>query len=74
MNALSLVVVLEDTAGTELFSNGVGFATMDAWHNNSWLPLDLEALIGDPRLVSNAVTSVLEPIVEAKAAQSSQAR
>ena len=72
VRALSLVVVIEDTAGTELYSNGIGFATVEAWHNNSWLPLVLEGVLRDSRLVSRAVTGVLAPIVEARHADSSQ--
>jgi len=74
VNALSLVVSIEDIAGTELFSNGIGFATTEAWYKNSWLPLVLEGVLGDSRLVSIAVTSVLTPIRVALAPDSSQAQ
>jgi hypothetical protein len=71
VNALSLVVSIEDMAGTELYSKGIGFATTEAWYKNSWLPLVLKGVIGDPRLVSTAVTSVLTPIRVALASDSS---
>jgi hypothetical protein len=74
VRALSLVVFIEDTAGTELYSNGVGFATIEAWHNNDWLPLVLDGVIGDSRLVSRAVNTVLTPILEARTTDSSRAR
>ena len=63
--ALTLVVVFEDLAGAELYSNGFGFAVIEAWHNNAWLPLALEGVLEDSRLVSTAVTGVLAPIVVA---------
>ena len=73
VNALSLVVTIQDTSGTVLYLNGMGFATTDAWNRDSWLPLVLEAVLGDPRLISGAVSGVLAPIVEeAQPADTSQ--
>ncbi len=71
VRAISLVVAIEDLAGTELFANGFGFATIDAWHDGDWLSLDLDAVVEDSRLISEAVTGVLAPIVEAIPADSS---
>ena len=72
VNALSLVVTIQDTSGTTLYSNGIGFATTEAWYKNSWLPLVMDGLLGDPRLISTAVTGVLAPIMEAQAADTNR--
>lgn len=74
VRALSLVLVFEDLAGTDVYSNGTGLATIEAWHNQSWLPLVLEGVLGDSRLVSPAVTRVLAPIRAARTADSTRVR
>jgi hypothetical protein len=68
VRALSLVVVLEDLAGNELFSSGFGFSTIEAWHNGDWMPLALEGVIGDSRLISRAVTGSLAPMAAVRSA------
>ena len=72
VRAMSLVLVIEDLVGTELFAGGFGFATIEAWHNGEWLPLVLDAVVGDARLVSTAVAGALAPLFDARMADSSQ--
>lgn len=72
--ALSLVVTIEDMSGKELYGNGIGFATTEAWHRNSWLPLVMDGVLGNPRAVSSAVAGVLAPIVELLHPDSTQVR
>jgi hypothetical protein len=72
--ALSLVVSIEDMSGTELYGNDIGLATTEAWYRNSWLPLVMDGVLGDPRVVSTAVTGVLAPILELLHPDSTQVR
>ena len=74
VRALSLVVHIEDLSGRELFTNAFGFATIEAWHNFDWLPLDLDGVIGDSRLIATAVSGALEPIVSLRPADTTRAR
>ncbi len=74
VRALSLVVNIEDMAGAGIYTNGIGFATIEAWHRDKWLPLVLDAVIGDQRLISRAVSGVLAPIIDARTADSSHVR
>jgi len=74
VRALSLEIFVEDTAGTELIANRTGIATMEAWHNDAWLPLHLEGVLSASRLVAEAVSSVLTPIVESKPSDSDRGR
>jgi len=70
VRALSLVVLLEDLEGNELYAHGFGFATIDAWHNNDWLPLNLEGVVQDTKMVVDAVAGAFAPVIEARNADS----
>lgn len=72
VRVLSLVVSIEDIAGRELYSNGFGFATIEAWHNDEWLPLILDGVVRDSRLVSTAVENVFAPMVESQMSLSNE--
>jgi hypothetical protein len=71
VGTLSLVVSIEDMTGRELYSNVFGFATIEAWYHDNWLPLALDAVVGDSRLVSTAVENVFAPMVEVQMSLSS---
>ncbi len=74
VRALSLIVIVEDTVGNELFRNGFGLSTIEAWHRNAWLPMGVDGILRDSRLVSSAVLGVLRPIGIARLADSIQVR
>lgn len=72
VRAMSLVIFVEDTVGAELCSNSTGLATIEAWHNDSWLSLHLEGVLAGSRMVAEAAATVLTPIVRARTADSSR--